>query len=307
MVLRAGRHSGQDGLRAFARSALIAFARSALIVLAVAGSNGPGPAAAAAPAEQPSPAARTQPGLNAAQIVERHIAARGGLAAWQRVQAMTWFGRIESPNPQVPVAPFLLQTKHPDKTRFEMRTDEFKTVRTYDGDRGWTLRQARMGRPDVQALSGAEMRYVKDAPGFAGVLIEHASEHLAIALEGSEPVEGRNTYRLAVTLPSGVLHHVWIDTQTFLDVKYDRAWHGQGGQFGMVAVYNRAFGTFDGLQVPTAIEIGAVPGKTPERMTIERVMVNPPLDDRLFAMPRGYEQRREVTVDMRGAAPGNRP
>ena len=279
-------------------------ARAVLGILVLAALGLAQPAPAAARVEQ----APVQPGgLSAAQVVERHIAARGGLAPWQKVETMTWFGRIESANPQVAVVPFLLQTKHPGKTRFELRTDEFKTVRTYDGDHGWILRQARVGRPDVRAFNGDEMRYVKDAPGLAGVLIEHAGQRLAIALEGTEPVDGHNAYRLAVTLPSGAQHHIWIDTQTFLDLKYDRSWHGSGGQEGTVAVYNRAFGTFDGLQVPTTIEVGGTPGKAPERMTIEKVMINPPLDDRIFAMPRGFDQRREVTVDMRPRVPSNTP
>jgi hypothetical protein len=291
-------------LRVLAAHALV---RTSLVVVALTGLSQVECVSAAARAE-PAPApARTEHELNAAQIVERHITARGGLVSWQRIETMTWFGRIENTSPQVPVVPFLLQTKHPGKTRFELRTDEFKSVRTYDGDHGWVLRQSRLGRPDVRAFAGDEMRYVKDAPGFAGVLIEHIAERLAIALEGIEPVDGRSAYRLAVTLPSGARHHVWIDMQTFLDIKYDRAWHGQGGQEGTVAVYNRAFSSVDGLQVPARIEIGGAPGKAPERMTIEKVMINPPLEDRIFAMPRGFEQRREVMVDMRAKSAGDRP
>jgi len=291
-------------LRSPAAPALV---RTMLVIIALAGLNPVQRVSAAARTQQAPAAARAEQALSAAQIVERHIAARGGLGPWQKVETMTWLGRIEGTSPQVAVVPFMLQTKHPGKTRFELRADEFKAVRTYDGDHGWILRQTRQGRPDMRAFTGDEMRYVKDAPGFAGVLIEHAAERLAISLEGIEPVDGRSAYRLAVALPSGARHHVWIDTQTFLDVKYDRPWHGTGGQEGTVAVFNRAFGAFDGLQVPTTIEVGGGPGKASERMTIEKVVINPPLDDRIFAMPRGFEQGRQVTVDMRAKAPGSQP
>src|SRR5579863_5338798 len=34
--------------------------------------------------------------LTAAQIVERHIAARGGLQAWHAVQAISWTGKMDA-------------------------------------------------------------------------------------------------------------------------------------------------------------------------------------------------------------------
>ena len=34
--------------------------------------------------------------LSAAQIVEKHVAARGGLQAWRAVQAMSWSGKMEA-------------------------------------------------------------------------------------------------------------------------------------------------------------------------------------------------------------------
>ena len=38
----------------------------------------------------------THADLTAAQIVEKHVAARGGLQAWRAVQAMSWTGRLDA-------------------------------------------------------------------------------------------------------------------------------------------------------------------------------------------------------------------
>ena len=81
---------------------LRAIAAGALLFSAAAASGEPAAAAAGA---QPGKVGRLgAPTLTAAQIVERHVAARGGLGAWRKVEAMAWMGRVEggSPAPMPP-------------------------------------------------------------------------------------------------------------------------------------------------------------------------------------------------------------
>jgi hypothetical protein len=58
----------------------------------------------------------------------------------------------------------------------------------------------------------------------------------------------------------------------------------------------RNYRTFEGLQIPTTIETGAGTIKAPDKMVIEKISLNPPLDDRVFAKPRVPGQRNAVTV-----------
>ena len=114
------------------------------------------------------------PKLTAQQIVQRHVAARGGLKAWQGVQTMVWNGkmdvgygdsvarseryvsnamarkgkRAQSPAPaevkndgqkQVQV-PFVLELKRPAKSRIEIEFAGKTAVQVYDGKNGWLYR-----------------------------------------------------------------------------------------------------------------------------------------------------------------------
>ena len=103
-------------------------------------------------------------------------------------------------------------------------------------------------------------------------------------------------YRLSVKLPSGAIRHVWIDAQNFLDVKSDREWRNASGQTGTVSVSYRNYRMFEGLQIPTTIETGAGTTKAPDKMVIEKIALDPPLDDRAFAKPTVPGQRNVVTV-----------
>ena len=93
-----------------------------------------------------------------------------------------------------------------------------------------------------------------------GLLIDHQAKGIAVALDGVDEIEGRKAYRLGVKLPSGVSHHVWIDAETFLDIKYDRVSRNALGRSATTWVSYRDYRTIDGLQIPSVIELGAANG-----------------------------------------------
>jgi hypothetical protein len=250
--------------------------RTAMMMLLV---GGCGAVAAAAPTG-------VLPDLSVAQIVERNAAARGGLEAWRNVRTMVWIGHLLSNGPAPAAVPFVLQMKRPDKTRFEVTAENEKSIRAFDGRAGWKVRPPRGGKAELTSYTPEEVRFAKDAPGIDGPLIDHEAKGIDVQLDGTEVVEGRPAYRLSVKLPSGAMRRVWVDADTFLDVKYEREARGSG-RLGVVSVFYRDYRAIDGLQVPMTIETAAGDGRSGDRMVIDRVLLNPPLDDREFTWPGG--------------------
>jgi hypothetical protein len=228
--------------------------------------------------------AETGPNLTAAQIVEKNVAARGGLEAWRKIRTMAWTGHIETGNPTAPIVPFVFELKRPNKTRFEIREEQDRVVRVFDGSLGWKVRNSRSGAPGVKPYTAEELRSAHEAQGIDGLLIDHQAKGIEVALDGSDEVEGRKAYRLAVTLPSGSLRHVWVDADTFLELKYDRPSHAPAGRRGTVTVSYRSYRAIDGLQIPMTIETGSA-GRGVEKMVIDSVTLNPLLSDARFARP----------------------
>jgi outer membrane lipoprotein-sorting protein len=232
------------------------------------------------------------PELTAAQIVEKNVAARGGLEAWRKVETMVWLGHMQSEHAPVPVMQFVLQQQRPNKMRFEINAMGERSIRVFDGVRGWKLRPGHTGRPDVQMYTPQEVTYAFRSPGIDGPLIDYQAKGSAVSLEALDQIEGRRAYRLAVTLASGETDHIWVDAQTFLEVRYDRPSYAQGGKGATVSVFYRDFKPIEGLQIPMTIETPAAPGQPPDKMLIERVVLNTPLDDRTFAEPGAKTHRR---------------
>jgi len=237
------------------------------------------------------------PGLTAEQIVAKNIAARGGLEAWRKIQTMAWVGHIESANAPAPGLPFVLEQKRPNKTRFEIKAPNQMAVRVYDGTHGWKLRPGRNGNPELQPYTTAELSFARDGEGIDGALMDYTAKGIAVTQDGVDEVEGHKAYRLNVKLPSGVSHHVWIDAQSFLDIKYDRESRNAFGMSGTVSVWYRDYRTIDGLQIPFTIETGAGTAKATDKMVIDKLLLNPPLDDKVFAKPNVPGQRNRASIN----------
>ena len=231
------------------------------------------------------------PSLTAEEIVAKNVAARGGLEAWRKIQTMVWIGHMEVPGGPDPRMGFVLEQKRPDKTRFEITTMNARMVRVFDGRQGWKVRPSQEGGGiDAKPFSPDEVKFSQRAQGIDGPLMDYQSKGVMVSLAGEETIEGRKTYKLAVRLPAGEGQDIWIDAKTFLDVKYDRLSYGPSGTPGRVSVVYRDYQSFEGLTIPTTMEIGVGSKLQHDKMVIEKVVLNAPLDDDAFGKPGSHHR-----------------
>jgi hypothetical protein len=162
------------------------------------------------------------------------------------------------------------------------------------------VRPPRSGKGGMQPFSPEEVRFAHDAPGIDGPLIDYKIKGIGVELEDTDEIEGRKAYRLAVKLPSGTVRRIWVDTETHLELKYERESSDAAGQAGTVSVFYRNYKAIDGLKIPMAIETGAASGKGIERLVLDQVLLNPPIDEAQFAKPRVSSLPRLPSVTANG-------
>jgi outer membrane lipoprotein-sorting protein len=249
--------------------------------------------------------AGTGAGLSAAEIVERNVAARGGLQAWRSVQTLSMTGKMEAGGnarptlavtgvrpaegvPSRPKAqmqlPFVMQLKRPRKVRVELQFQGQTAIQAYDGTTGWKVRPF-LNRHEAEPYSEDELKAASLQADLDGPLVDYAAKGTKVELEGLEKVDDRNTYRLKLTLNNGSVQHVWVDAQTFLETKVEGVPRRLDGKYHPVAVYFRDYRSVEGLKVAYLLEtvVQGVPQR--EKAEIEKVTVNPKLADSLFAGP----------------------
>ena len=269
---------------------------------------------AAAGGETPSEAK-----LSAAAIVEKNVAARGGLQAWRGVQTMSMQGRLgaggnrratvsvpfpdqKSNRQALPTRPaeeaqlpFLMELKRPGKMRMELQFNGQTAIQVYDGANGWKLRPF-LNRRVVEPYTTEEMKMSSLQADVDGYLVDYAAKGTQIELVGMEKVEDRDTYKLKLTMKNGQAIHDWIDAQTFLEAKVEGQPRRLDGVYHPVEVYYRDYRPVSGLQIPHILETKVLqvartahgfkdPLVPIEKIIIEKVVVNPKLDENHFSKP----------------------
>jgi hypothetical protein len=231
-------------------------------------------------------AASPQPpaNLTAAQIVEKNVSAKGGLQAWRAVQTISFTGKMEAGGKQNVQLPFVLEKKRPRKTRVELVFANDTAVQVYDGANGWKLRPY-LGRRDVEPYSSEELKSAAFESELDGPLVDYATKGNTVELAGVEKVEGHDAYKLKITMKGGLVQHIWVDAETFLEVKLEGTPRRMDGKMRPVSVYLRDYKSVNGLMVPYVVETAVEGNKATHKMFIESVVVNPQLEDALFAKP----------------------
>jgi hypothetical protein len=261
----------------------------------------------------------SQSKLTAAAIVDKNVAARGGLQAWRTVQTLSLAGKLGAggnqratlpvpvPGPhsgaQAPITrpadevqlPFVMELKRPRKMRFELQFSGQTAIQVFDGANGWKLRPY-LNRRVVEPYTTEEMKAASTQAELDGFLVDYAAKGTKIELAGMEKVENRDTYKLKLTMKSGQAMHVWIDADTFLEAKIEGQPRMLDGTSHPVEVYYRDYRPVNGLQIPYVLETRVLPvartkmglrdpAVPPEKIMIEKVVVNPQFDDALFTKP----------------------
>jgi outer membrane lipoprotein-sorting protein len=222
--------------------------------------------------------------LTAAQIVDKNVAARGGLQAWRAVQTITMSGKLEAGGTQNTELPFALEMKRPRKTRLELQFNGQTAVQVYDGVNGWKLRPF-LNRRQVEPYTPEELKAASLQADLDGPLMDYNAKGTKVEVQGIQTVEGRQAYNLKLTLKSGQGLHVWVDAETFLDVKVDGTPRRLDGKYHPVETYFRDFRQVKGLMVPYVLETAVEGTKRTEKIRIENVVVNPKLEDSHFTKP----------------------
>jgi hypothetical protein len=224
------------------------------------------------------------PTLSVAQIVDKNIAARGGLAAWHAVQTVTMAGQLDAGGKENHALPFVLKLKRAHKSRLEITFKDQTSVQAYDGTQGWKVRPF-LNRNEVESFTAAETSSAASTDELDGPLIDYAAKGTKVALVGTEAVEGHPAYKLKLTLRDGAQRNLWIDAASFLELKVDGEPHKLDGKMHRVVVFYRDYKTEHGLVTPRVLETAVEGVKATRKIEISRLAVNDPVDDSLFQKP----------------------
>jgi len=216
-----------------------------------------------------------------AKLVDQNIEARGGEKKWDAVSSLQLQGRMDVG--QGMNLPYTLEQKRPDKMRLEFVFDGETAIQAFDGTTGWKLLPF-LGRRNPEPMSENELRIAADTSELYGLLYDYKTRGHKIELLGKEKVADTDTFKLKVTLSSGDVRWIYLDSETSLEVKVEGL-REVGTRKLRVETFYHDWKDMEGLLIASRQETQTEGDQQSHFLTVENLQVNPKLDDNHFAMP----------------------
>lgn len=234
----------------------------------------------ALPAAIPAQFLVLTPEPTAAELVAKSVDAMGGAAQFASVNSIEVHGRMRFG--QEAFTPFTLLAQRPNRFRMELDTGPNHVVQAYDGATGWQSLSGRLKQAPT-SLFGETLAHLMDqaANAIGGPLVDLEKRGNRAEYEGREPVNGRDCYKLKVTLPTGNWMMLFIDSSTYLEVQEElpmRIDNQPATVQQSIGNYRR----FGPILVATSFVTRQKGHADSQRMEIDSVEINPPIEPGWF-------------------------
>lgn len=216
------------------------------------------------------------------EIIAKSITARGGADKLKAVQSMRVTGRIAVG--QGIEAPFTLELKRTNKMRLEFTVQGLTAVQAYDGRMGWQIAPFQ-GKKDPEPLGGEELKLTEEQADMDGPLVDYKAKGHKVELIGKEKVEGTDAYKLKITLKNGDVRFQYLDADAFLEIKGESKRMIRGSETEIEQSVGDYKDVGGGIMFPYALESSAKGSPQRQKIIVEKVELNPAIDDARFGMP----------------------
>lgn len=233
-----------------------------------------------------SPLAMAQ---TADEILANFFENTGGLENWKNVKALKYTGSVNFSGMDLPIE--MIQTesgKSMMKADFQGQTF-YQNV--YDGETLWATNQMTMAAEKSDAEATAN--YKNDINDFPDPFIDYEAKGHTVELIGMETVDGTETFKIKLTKEPIMVDgkeeqdiaFYYFDTENFVPIVVEKEIKsGQAaGTIGQTKLSD--YQEVEGLYFAFSITEGAKGQPGGQEITITEILVNPEIDDSIFAFP----------------------
>ena len=218
--------------------------------------------------------------LSPDEAINKSIAAYGGLEKLNAIKTIKCTGKVIFTGGHLE-APLVLRSKRPFRYRTEITMQGQQMVEAFDGATKWIVSGGNPNpqkSPEDSAKSAADNADIVESP-----LIHFKEKGHTLEQFGKEDVDGAPAYKFRLKLKSGNLLTVYLDMKSFLTVKTVTLVKQAGPELEAESKPGN-FKRVEGVMIAfsNAIRINQQPVM---QMIYDKVEVNVPMDDSLFAFP----------------------
>ena len=216
------------------------------------------------------------------ELVAKNIEAKGGATALHNLQTLRLSGKMLVRQGQLELTCLQIK-KRPDEVRDEASLQGMTQIEAYDGKEGWKISPF-FGRKDPERMSADDVKALTEDADLDETLVDWQSKGSTLEYLGTEDVDGTPAHKLKVVRKNGDVSFVYLDPDHFLEIRVvtQRMRHGAYEEVETdLGDYEKAGDVF----VPTSIEFGRKGAPDKQRIIIDKVEANVPVDDGIFHFP----------------------
>jgi hypothetical protein len=221
-------------------------------------------------------------------LIARHVEARGGRERLESIRTLWASGRaLAGPGREALVT---REVRTPGRIRTEFTFQGVTAVYACDGSSCWYVAPL-SGVFGAETMTEADTSLAIEQADLVGPLVDWEAKGHSVELLGKETIDGREAYKLKVTLHGGGVRTDYLDAETALIVRREST-RTIGEQTIDVETTYSDFRPVGGVMFPHSIRSGAkgrpdFPEGRPDHLEIivEEAELNVPLDDARFEMP----------------------
>ena len=229
-----------------------------------------------------SSAIGAQTKLTADEILARYVKTVGGADKIQSVKTLRRVGKFTGDDGFEAIV--IQESTRPNKVREEFSLQGMTGVNAYDGTSGWKV-DPFGGKKDPESLSEEELRSILEDSDFDEPLINYREKGNKVELVGMDQIEGTDVYKLKVTLKSGDTRYYYMDTDSYVPIKYEtkRIIRGTPQESETtLGDYKQVGGWF----LPFSMETRQKGSSGSQKITFDKIEFNVPIDTTRYIRPR---------------------
>jgi hypothetical protein len=213
------------------------------------------------------------------EVIAKSLEARGGLDRLRAVQSIRVTGRMSMGSKD---ASMVVERKRPTSIRAEITFQGERAVQAWDGITAWGIPP--MGSGQAEKLPAEVARAMADEADVDGPLVDYRAKGHQVTLLGRQMLDGGDAYKIEVRRKDGAVEVHFLDARSYLTVRIE----GKRTIRGTVVEGESLLGDYreaGGILWPYSIKSGARGSPEKQTLTVEKIEVDPVLDDSRFKMP----------------------
>lgn len=213
------------------------------------------------------------------EVIAKSLEARGGLDKLKAIQSIRMVATISMGPMELPM---VIEKKRPGSFRADATVQGTVVVQAYDGATAWGI--SPMGRGQPEPMPAEAAKEMVEQADMDGPLVDYKAKGHMVELVGKEKVEGRDAYKLKITRKGGDVEYHFLDAGSYLPVRVEARRTIRGTEIegeSALGDYKDA----GGFLWPYSIQNGAKGRPEKQRLVVEKIEINPVIDDARFKMP----------------------